>query len=311
MSANNVKSLAGRLKTWFWSKGPWAAFGCLLGGVATPLFLKGASLVRDIPDIEKTAPMLYALAAAIGAHPVLASALQVLVCVGVVLLFSDERNPRDLKIAGVFSWTVSDPLRRVKETEDRARALQARAEEVVEDFAAINLLIQRVAADPTEDRVKKVLEEICAMGSRALSDGHTLQASVWQPCEEGGRRALKISASFRVSITTVQTLRVAPGYGFAGQVFQSGSPKVIADTSVVTEADYATDPVKGRAAMTIMGLPVFAGDGSGPPSAVICFSQSVRRGARPFDETDLLGAQPYAILAGLTLTAGGKGGGTT
>jgi hypothetical protein len=292
----------GKLGTWLARKGPWLALGMVTGLLVLPLLFTLSKYIKAIANLAVTAPTTWALASTIYEQFPWAAVLVLVLCSAIALVFSRDDGPRNINwLWGLYKIQIPDALREAAEARQESRRVEAKAAEIVEDFAGVMSLIQDASLRPSPQRKQAVLEEICEMASRALYQGHTLHCSLWRPLPDKPT-VLHIVAAYRVPLPTIETMVLESGKGLAGTVFQSTRPKVIANTKDVSDDEYAPDPARGRAAMTIMGLPIYSAKES-KPTGVLCFSQVVERGAKSFTAEDLVRAQPYKILMELALSS--------
>ncbi len=278
------------------------ALGLILGGAAVPLVLEGARVMS-----ERIAPIgslsaAEVLARAISSHPVLTGIVLTL-ATGILLMIigRHERGPKNVKwLWGLYTSTIPDNVQAVEEARRQAELDERRAIERVEDFAFVTGVISPLVDRPSYEGALQVLDRICEMGSRALSTGPTLQASIWV-CDSA-KTNLRIRGSYRVAPETIQKFLLKSGEGLAGQVFATQQPRVIPDIERVTPNDYVRDPHSANNPTTIMGLPLFSDSARQNVIGVICFSHGSSRDSDRFSADDLTRAAPYSLLASLTLS---------
>ncbi|MFL6258889.1 MAG: GAF domain-containing protein [Thermoanaerobaculia bacterium] len=283
-----------RLAKWFF-----LVVGIILAGLTWPLTLKVAEVqVSRIPPTQKL-EFLDSLALGIKTYPVPGFlAWLVLVVLVVFVVGRPQAGPKNFKLLwGMLEMTLPDPVIEAERKREDAELTRDAAVEIVDDFAALMALLTPLVDRKDPNLALRILDEICKLGARSVTGESSCRASIWL-CEPNGD--LRIRASHRIGIRTLELFRLRSGQGLVGQVFQTGRPKTIPDVSQVTSVEFVEDSYSSSQPTTIMGLPLYADANSAQVVGVICFSH---RGTKDrFLASDLRLGQPYGMLASLVLT---------
>lgn len=272
-----------------------ALLSLLLTGLTWPLAFYASRFKADRIAPSHAPDILESLAAATRDHPWAGFLVWLVLAVFLVLwLFKPGRH--ELKL-GSLVIGIPDAVR---EAEDRAKVAEDKGDaalQAVNDYADLVALLTTLPAQRDPKLSKQVLDEICKVGALTITAGKRCKASIW--LQDNSTKELRIRASHRVRHQTTENFRLKVGEGFAGQVFQSGKNRILADVTKVG----ATEVIENQSStdskpLTIVGLPLF---NTGQVVGVLCFSHREPK-EKKFDSESLEIAEPYAALGSLALT---------
>lgn len=271
-----------------------ALLGLLLAGFTWPLAFYASRFKADRIVPAHTPDVLESLAAATRDHP-WAGFLVWLVLAAFLVLWLFKPGRHEIKL-GPLSIGIPDAIRAAEERTKSAEDARATAIQAVEDYAALVDLLTPLPAQKDSRFSKQILDEICKVGALTVTVGKRCQASIWLRDSRTGD--LRIRASHRVRLQTVESFRLPVGQGFAGRVFQSGKERIILEVDKEPASEVLENPQSPSKPISIIGLPLFS---AGQVAGVLCFSHQEPR-EKGFDGNALELAQPYAALGSLVLT---------
>jgi hypothetical protein len=284
------------------SQWPFIGLGVLFTGLTCPLAFYAAQFKAGRLDPKKDPDVLSCLAVAAKEHP-LAGFLVWLTLTTALAFWLFKPGRRELKLGSLVIGipdAVRDAQDRASDAEDRAKTaedIRDAAVQSVNDYATLVNLVTTLPAQRDSEFPKQVLDEICKVGALTITAGKRCRASVW--LYDNQTKELRIRASHRVRPQTAENFHLKAGEGFAGQIFQSGKNRFLAEVTKATAAEVIENPNSSNPKpLTIMGLPLF---NAGQVVGVLCFSHRESK-EKKFDSDDLKIAEPYAALGSLVLT---------
>src|SRR5262249_37767334 len=156
---------------------------------------------------------------------------------------------------GPLSIGIPDAIRAAEERAKSAEDASATAIQAVADYAALVELLPPLPVQKDSRFSQQVLDEICKIGALTVTVGKRCQASIW--LRDGRTGGLRIRASHRVRLQTVESFRLPVGQGFAGRIFQSGKERIIFDVDKEPVSEVLENPQSPSKPISIMGLPLF------------------------------------------------------